>query len=216
MRNVTYENDSESPSSAPRFVRLSLEDGDGGTSDPVVRAIEVTPVNDPPVALPDSAATSLNQAVSIDVTQLTANDSDVDSTNLTLDLPTTASAQGGTVALTDGRVVYRPPDAFLGEDVFEYRLQDDQGGSATGQVTVLVRPTGGQLNIASITVLEDGSVRLVITGVPGWTYSVESSPDVVVWTPLGSLTVGPDGLQDFTDPEAGRQEQRFYRIVGSL
>jgi hypothetical protein len=216
VRNVTYENVSESPSSARRSLRLSLEDGDGGTSDPVVRSIEVTPVNDPPVALPDSAATSLNQPMSIDVTKLTANDSDVDSTNLTLDLPTTTSAQGGTVALTDGRVVYQPPDAFLGEDVFEYRLQDDQGGSATGQVTVLVRPTGGQLNIASITVLEGGSIRLVIAGVPGWTYSVEGSPDLVVWTELGSLTVGADGFQGFTDPEASGQGQKFYRIVGSL
>jgi Domain of unknown function (DUF4347)/FG-GAP-like repeat len=48
LRNLTYENSSDTPSTAPRTVELILTDGDGGTSTPVTRTIDVTAVNDLP------------------------------------------------------------------------------------------------------------------------------------------------------------------------
>jgi Domain of unknown function (DUF4347)/FG-GAP-like repeat len=48
LRNLTYENSSDTPSTTPRTVELILTDGNGGTSTPVTRTIDVTAVNDLP------------------------------------------------------------------------------------------------------------------------------------------------------------------------
>jgi len=214
VRNLTYENVSENPSSAPRTVQLSLNDGDGQTSTPVTRLITVTPVNDPPVARPDVAATTRNNPVSIVAIKLTANDYDVDSTSFALDVPVNASAQGGSVEFAGGVVTYRPPPLFLGEDVFQYRLRDSHGGEAFGSVTVTVRsPAGNPIRIVSITVLANGSVHLVATGTPGMIYSVQGSEDLVAWSGREALTADGGGLFEFTDAEVSRLERRFYRIV---
>ena len=49
VRNVTYRNVSENPSTATRTARFVLTDGDGGTSAPATRDITVDAVNDAPV-----------------------------------------------------------------------------------------------------------------------------------------------------------------------
>ena len=48
VRNVTYRNVSDAPSTAARTARFVLSDGDGGTSAPATRAIAMTAANDPP------------------------------------------------------------------------------------------------------------------------------------------------------------------------
>ncbi len=48
LRNITYENVSENPSTATRTVRFVLTDGDGGTSNAVSENINFTAVNDAP------------------------------------------------------------------------------------------------------------------------------------------------------------------------
>jgi hypothetical protein len=214
VRNLTYENVSERPSGAVRVVRLTVADGDGGTSAPVDRAIEVTSVNDLPVAGTDEAGTVVDQPVSIVVLKLLANDHDADATSLAVDFPEGRSQQGGTVEASGGQVTYRPPVAFAGNDVFAYRLRDGDGGEARGQVTVAVRTSsGGRLNIESITAGTDGSARLVIVGIPGRTYGVEVSGDLVFWIGIGTRVAGAQGRFEFTDPMAGVGGQRYYRIV---
>lgn len=217
VRNLTYENVSERPSSASRKVRLLLSDGDGGTSVAVLREIQVTPVNDPPVARPDLAATVVNRPVTIVALKLLANDTDPDSDVLVLDVPGGVSEKGGQVEVAGGRVTYRPPTTFSGEDGFTYRLRDELGAEDFARVTVQVRTSnGGRLNIEAISMLPDGSARLEVLGVPGFTYAVEASDDLVTWTPVGSLTVGADGRFEFTDPDAQSEGRRFYRIAGRL
>ena len=54
LRNVTFENVSNNPSAAPRTLRVLLYDGDGATSSAVTKTINVTNVNDPPVAVDDA------------------------------------------------------------------------------------------------------------------------------------------------------------------
>ena len=48
LRNIVYSNVSDNPT-ATRTVSVQITDGDGGTSDAVTKAINVTPVNDRPV-----------------------------------------------------------------------------------------------------------------------------------------------------------------------
>ena len=49
VRNITYRNVSENPSTAARTARFVVTDGDGGTSAPATRAIALSAVNDVPV-----------------------------------------------------------------------------------------------------------------------------------------------------------------------
>ncbi len=55
---------------------------------------------------------------------------------------------------------------------------------------------------------------LSILGAPTTTYSVEASPDLLRWDPLGdSVTTNAEGAASFMDPDGnGGPPQRFYRV----
>jgi len=95
--------------------------------------ITVTDINDPPAAANDTATTSQNTAVTIDVL---TNDSDPDG-----DTPTVYSATNGThgsVVNNGSSVTYTPDDDFTGTDSFDYTISDGDGGTDTATVTVTV------------------------------------------------------------------------------
>ncbi len=109
-----------------------------GTADSNVATVTVTvtPVNDPPVAIDDSATTRIATAVTIDVL---ANDSDVDGVlDLTSVSVTTAPSDGTTSTGADGAVTYTPSADFSGTDTFDYRVCDEAGACANATVTVAV------------------------------------------------------------------------------
>ena len=99
--------------------------------DPVIIGLDL--VNHPPVAAPDSAATTKGTAVFIDVL---ANDTDVDGDALTI-ISWTKGAHGS-VKLVDGLLRYGPKEYFRGTDTFTYTISDGNGGTATAIVTVTV------------------------------------------------------------------------------
>ncbi|WP_178119496.1 retention module-containing protein [Pseudomonas sp. SCB32] len=95
--------------------------------------ITVTPVNDAPVANPDSATVYEDNAVTIDVLH---NDTDVDGDPLTV---TGANASNGTVAInSDGTVTYTPKANFSGTDTITYTISDGHGGTSTSKVDVTI------------------------------------------------------------------------------
>ncbi|HMY50495.1 MAG TPA: Ig-like domain-containing protein [Rhodocyclaceae bacterium] len=94
-------------------------------------AITVRPVNDAPVANPDSVAVLSGGSVLIDVL---ANDTDIDSPVLTITGATGASH--GTVAIESGKVRYTPDAGYAGGDSFTYTITDGDGGNAGSSVTV--------------------------------------------------------------------------------
>ncbi|MEQ8960121.1 MAG: Ig-like domain-containing protein, partial [Coleofasciculus sp. C2-GNP5-27] len=120
----------------------TISDGNGGTDTANV-TITVTGVNDVPIALDDSAITSENGAITIDILN---NDSDPDnSDNLSIASIDTTQTQGSVTLNSDGTVIYNPGTAFqslvAGEtatDTFSYTVSDGNGGSDTGVVTVTV------------------------------------------------------------------------------
>lgn len=91
------------------------------------------PVNRLPVAVGDSAATTVGTPVTINVV---GNDTDPDGHPITLSAVGTAA--NGTVAITDGRAVYTPKAGFSGTDTFTYTIGDGHSGTATGTVNVTV------------------------------------------------------------------------------
>jgi CshA-type fibril repeat protein/VCBS repeat-containing protein len=94
----------------------------------------VAAVNDAPTAGADSATTSEDTPVVIDVL---ANDSDADGGALTV---TAASAQNGTVTIdpVTGALTYTPNAEFSGNDVITYTVSDSSGSTSTGTATITV------------------------------------------------------------------------------
>ena len=98
------------------------------------------PVNNPPVAVDDSAITDEDTRVYINVL---ANDTDPDGDALTISGYDAVSAKGGTVSCTDAGVcAYSPPAAFAGSDMFGYTVSDGNGGSDDATVSVMVQAVG--------------------------------------------------------------------------
>ena len=96
-------------------------------------AITVAPINDPPVAVDETASTPEGTSALIDVL---ANDSDIDDDPLSV--ASVGSASHGTVVIEGGQVRYTPAALFAGLDAFEYTVSDGVGGTDTGSVTVAV------------------------------------------------------------------------------
>jgi subtilisin-like proprotein convertase family protein/Ca2+-binding RTX toxin-like protein len=114
----------------------TLSDGQGGAATATV-TLTVTPVNDAPVAGNDSVTTPRNQALLILISDLLANDTDVDDDVLSI----TGFSQPGNGVLVDngdGSLSYTPTTGFYGTDSFTYTVSDGQGGTATGTVTISV------------------------------------------------------------------------------
>ncbi|WP_407029495.1 tandem-95 repeat protein [Vibrio parahaemolyticus] len=107
----------------------------GGVSESTTVEVNVTPVNDAPVAKDDIATTQEDTAVTIDVLP---NDSDVDGDKLSIQSATVPEAQGK-VEIVEGKLVFTPTENFNGDAEITYTVTD---GSLTDQakVTVTVNP----------------------------------------------------------------------------
>jgi hypothetical protein len=111
----------------------TVSDGRGSMASATV-ALTVTPVNDPPVAVNDTATTSEGSPVAIPAL---ANDSDVDGGTLSV-TSVTQPAHGGAAINADGSVTYTPAANYSGADAFTYTISDGDGGVATATVSVTV------------------------------------------------------------------------------
>lgn len=86
------------------------------------------PVNDPPVAVNDSANTSRNTPVTINAV---ANDYDVDGTVVASSLVIISLPAKGTVINNyNGTVKYTPNRKFKGTDSFTYTVRDNNGAAS--------------------------------------------------------------------------------------
>jgi hypothetical protein len=106
---------------------------DTADSNTAVVNITVSPVNDAPTAVADTATTAMNTGVTIPVT---ANDSDPDGD--TLSITSVTQPPTGSVTLRGGNVTYKPERSFVGSETFSYTVSDGNGGTATTTVTVTV------------------------------------------------------------------------------
>ena len=111
-----------------------VSDGNGGTAEAMV-SVQVTAVNDAPIAQDDSEATQEEVPVTIHVL---VNDSDPEGDALSIesvDMPT-----HGTVAHDTATLTYTPEHDFFGMETFAYSISDGNGGSARADVTITVAP----------------------------------------------------------------------------
>lgn len=89
--------------------------------------------NQAPNAVNDSASTSQNTAVIINVL---ANDSDPNNDSLTLSIESNPS--DGSVAIVANSIRYTPDNDFVGTDSFTYGIDDGNGGTDTATVNITV------------------------------------------------------------------------------
>ena len=124
----------------PVTITVTVSDGQDNASDTF--DVLVIDVNDAPVAVGDSATTSEDLSVVID---LTNNDTDIDGT---IDDATLAIIQPTNGIVNDngnGTVTYTPSSNFHGSDSFTYTVKDDDN-EASNSVTVNL--TVAQINDA--------------------------------------------------------------------
>ncbi|HCG9751003.1 TPA: tandem-95 repeat protein, partial [Vibrio parahaemolyticus] len=94
----------------------------GGVSESTTVTVNVTPVNDAPVAKDDIATTQEDTAVTIDVLP---NDTDVDGDKLSIQSASVPETQG-TVEIVDGKLVFTPAENFHGDAEITYIVTDGQ------------------------------------------------------------------------------------------
>jgi hypothetical protein len=105
-----------------------------GATDTATVTVTVTPVNDMPDAMDDTASTVVDLPVRIAVL---ANDVDVDGDPLTV-VSVTPPMNGTAVINADNTVTYTPNMGFIGTDTFTYTISDPGGLMDTATVTVIV------------------------------------------------------------------------------
>ncbi|HUL05884.1 MAG TPA: tandem-95 repeat protein, partial [Candidatus Acidoferrum sp.] len=209
---------------------------DGGTANggvdldptPDTITIDVTPVNDAPVAGNDSYTTSEDTPLVIVGPGVLANDTDVENNPLSA-TKLSGPAHGSLTLNPDGSFTYTPDANYGGPDGFTYTVDDGHGGTATGTVTLTVTPvadaptlttapvtgnvnTAIPLSVSAALVDTDGSETLALQigaipvgatlsdGVHSFTATAgNTTADVSGWT-LSALTVTPPAsdASDFT------------------
>lgn len=114
---------------------VKAEDSYGSSTATVT--ITVTPVNDAPVANPDSFATAFGMPLTITQAMLLANDTDVDSTTLSVIGVDSVTDGHGSPTMSGGNVVFTPESLYQGTSQFTYTISDGML-TAKGTVTVTV------------------------------------------------------------------------------
>ncbi len=179
-----------------------ITDGNGGTVSNVAQ-LQVTPVNDNPLALDDGPfQTEVGVALNVNVLQ---NDTDVDGDSLQV---VAASAENGIVEiLPNGDLRYTPNEGFEGDDRIQYQVSDGQGGLAEAAATVSALYIPGTLNIVDQATVTDA--RPVFTGT-----SSRLVGDLIVELNGESYTVTPDanGNWRFELPEGTSLEDGAYTL----
>ena len=177
----------------PATITYTISDGNGGTAMATV-TVNVTAVNDPPVARPDAGMT--NEDTPLRLSPL-VNDTDVDGNPLTV---SAASAVNGTVVINaDGTITYTPNANFNGTDIITYQISDGRGGFSTATISVTVAPINDPPvavnDVASLD--EDTSVRIPVL-------ANDSDGDgdplrvTAATAPNGNVVINADGTVTYT------------------
>ena len=114
-------------------------------NDNVYGTINLTSLNTPPVANPDTVSATANTPIKISVNTLLANDTDADGDPLTL--TGVSNFTGGTAVLDDNGtpsssaddyITFTPTTGFSDNASFDYSISDGKGGTSSATVIVAV------------------------------------------------------------------------------
>lgn len=168
--------------------------------------ITVTSVNDGPVSVADAYTVAEDNVLMVGEDGVLANDSDVDSSPLTVTLGT--GPANGTVELAgDGTFIYTPNADFAGEDSFTYIASDGELSGTETTVTITVSPENDKPFAEDDAYATDENQPLSIA--PAGVLANDSDIDgdelaasVVTGPTNGTLSLAADGSFLYT-PNAG-------------
>lgn len=198
-------------------VTVRAQDDGGGTdtSAPQTFTITITPVNDTPVANPDSVTVTESDPAGVTFNVL-ANDTEVDAGDvLSVSSYDGSTISNGTLSSSGGGSFnYVPDAAFSGTETFTYVASDTSGATASATVTITVTSVpnspvaGGDAYVTQ----QDTPLTIAAPGVlgndgdlDGDTLTLQTSPisgpanGVVVLASDGSFTYTPSGGFTGTD-----------------
>ncbi|MEM6844794.1 MAG: Ig-like domain-containing protein [Bacteroidota bacterium] len=104
--------------------------------------IEVTPINDAPVAVDDAFGISEGNLA---IGNVLDNDEDPDGDDLTVAALVTNPTAGTATVNPDGSFTYVPSEFFTGEDQFTYQVCDDQNPNLCAEATVAIAITASEV-----------------------------------------------------------------------
>ncbi|MDX8389095.1 MAG: Ig-like domain-containing protein [Mariprofundaceae bacterium] len=180
------------------------------------------PSNNPPVAVDDSASTTMDISMAIDVL---SNDSDADGDALSILSVASSSVGGGSVLVnSDQTLSYAPASGFSGTDSFTYTVSDGHGGSATATVSVSVMvpaaaPTGANdflpnVNQAGFPYLCSGTCNVTgVNGISSTNLSV-SGNQVILSSFHNSINGSPAFINNVPGSNQADSQSNNLRIMG--
>lgn len=173
------------------------------SSEPVLVSISVTPINDKPIALGQSASVIGGQSVEIPL-----RGTDIENSPLTFAI--TRNASGGSVKLVGTTALYTANLDFSGTDSFEVTAHDGTATSAPAVVQIAVEAAVNTAPLAralTLAVAEDASLPITLEGSDAdghpLTYRIitppahgklSGNPPSVLYTPVAEFS-GPDAFQ---------------------
>ncbi len=190
----------------------TISDGSAtATATVAITTDPVDPANSPPTALDDSATTTEDTPVAVNVL---ANDSDPDGDSLSV-ISTTSPTQGGSTAIeSDGTVTYTPPAGYVGTDTFDYTISDGTA-TAAATVTVTIDTDNHAPTAEDDTANADNEETITID-----ILSNDSDPDGdaltvtaldTSWT-IGTATLNSDNTVTYAAPEEDATDRFLYTI----
>ncbi|MFC4691625.1 Ig-like domain-containing protein, partial [Dokdonia genika] len=181
--------------------------------------ITVASTNQVPAPVNDSATTSEDTAVEIDVTDNDNFGSDGPNDSV---IVITEQPDNGTVTVDDGgtpndptddSVIYTPDPDFNGTDTFEYEITDSNGDSETATVVVTVNPIADVVDDADTTP-EDTPVNIDVLDNDTFDPAADVAVTDVTDPANGTVVINDDGTVTYTpDPDFNGEDTFEYTVT---
>lgn len=178
----------------------TVSDGAGG-SDTATVSVNITAVNDAPVATDNSYSTNEDTVLNLAAPGVLGNDNDVEGNSLTAMLVTGPTS--GTLTLNaDGSFAYVPVANFFGTVSFTYKVNDGAADSGVATVTIMVNAINDAPTVVNDTAATNQNTAVTInvlandTDLEGDTLSITSitpgANGTVALNANGTVTYAPN------------------------
>ncbi|MFN0038823.1 MAG: tandem-95 repeat protein, partial [Burkholderiales bacterium] len=167
--------------------------------------IDVTPVNDAPVAGDDAYFVDEDAVLIVAAPGLLVNDQDVEASLLTSALAN-GPMHGSLIFNADGSFIYTPNANYFGPDSFTYRAKDGELDSNVATVTIGIRPVNDPPVTAPVTlaaIAEDSGARVItqaelLANASDIDGDVLTATGLVITSGVGTLTNNNNGTWTYT------------------
>ncbi|WP_298309265.1 tandem-95 repeat protein, partial [uncultured Erythrobacter sp.] len=198
-------------------LELTVTASDGSLEVADSFTLTIDPVADAPEAVADSFVTEEDTALQITAAELIGNDTDVDSTALSL--VALQNAIGGVVSLENGVVTFTPNTDFFGTASFEYLVTDGDTDPVVGTVSIEVTPINDAVRTGSDSFDTDEDVAINLAPADFLSNDIDPEGGAVSITSVTALTAGAnavieaDGSITLTPPADAFGLIRFEYVV---